>query len=39
MLKEEYERERQRWQQKVEEAEQKLSELSIQNSELFQTKA
>jgi hypothetical protein len=39
MLKEEYERDRVRWQQKLEEAEQKLSEASIQNSELFQTKA
>lgn len=39
VLKEDYERERIRWQQKLEEAEKKLNEASIHNSELFQIKA
>uniref|UniRef100_A0A183CBA5 Protein phosphatase 1 regulatory subunit 12B n=1 Tax=Globodera pallida TaxID=36090 RepID=A0A183CBA5_GLOPA len=39
MLKEDYERERARWEKKLEEAEQKLSEAAVHNSELFQLKA
>ncbi len=39
LAKEDYEREKGRWQQKLEEAELKLNEASINNSELFQIKA
>lgn len=39
ILKEEYDRERQRWEKKLEEAEQKLCEAAANNAELFQTKA
>lgn len=39
MLKEDYERERVRWEKKLEEAEQKLTEAAVHNSELFQLKA
>uniref|UniRef100_A0A915DIB9 Uncharacterized protein n=1 Tax=Ditylenchus dipsaci TaxID=166011 RepID=A0A915DIB9_9BILA len=39
VLKEEYEREKVRWQAKLDEAEQKLNEAAINNSELFQIKA
>ncbi|KAI1725488.1 hypothetical protein DdX_02147 [Ditylenchus destructor] len=39
ILKEDYEREKTRWQQKLDEAAQKLNEASINNSELFQIKA
>ncbi|CAD5216326.1 unnamed protein product [Bursaphelenchus okinawaensis] len=39
MLKEEYERDRIRWQQKLDEAEAKLAEASVQNTELSQVKA
>ncbi|KAL3112790.1 hypothetical protein niasHT_019764 [Heterodera trifolii] len=39
MLKEDYEKERVRWEKKLEEAEQKLSEAAVHNSELFQLKA
>lgn len=39
ILKEEYERERIRWEKKLEEAEQKLTESAVHNSELFQLKA
>ncbi|KAI6234981.1 Janus kinase and microtubule-interacting protein 1 [Aphelenchoides besseyi] len=39
VLKEEYERERVRWQQKLEEAEEKLGQYSVTNTDLAQTKA
>lgn len=39
VLKEEYERERQRWHQKLEEAEARLVEAALQNTELNQVKA
>lgn len=39
VLKEDYEREKARWQQKLDEAAQKLNDASINNSELFQIKA
>ncbi|KAI1731983.1 hypothetical protein Ddc_00831 [Ditylenchus destructor] len=39
ILKEDYDREKTRWQQKLDEAAQKLNEASINNSELFQIKA
>ncbi|KAI6239034.1 Janus kinase and microtubule-interacting protein 1 [Aphelenchoides fujianensis] len=39
VLKDDYERERVRWQQKLEEAEEKLSQFSVVNTDLAQTKA
>ncbi|KAF7639620.1 hypothetical protein Mgra_00000945 [Meloidogyne graminicola] len=39
ILREEYERERLRWEKKLEESEQKLCEAAANNAELFQTKA
>lgn len=39
MLKEDYERERVRWEKRMEEAEMKLAEAAVNNSELFQLKA